>query len=99
MIHPVIALKKSNMKVGALWIGTKEHAWRKYLNSVFHVRGQIDDKLLIVSYAGLTAEELSEVLKQVEKRMTFQQIICQKASPAEASNCGPGVFGLQIVMK
>lgn len=99
MIHPVIALKKSNMKVGALWIGTKEHAWRKYLNSVFHVRGQIDDKLLIVSYAGLTAEELSEVLKQVEKRMTFQQVICQKASPAEASNCGPGVFGLQIVMK
>lgn len=99
MIHPVIVLKDSSMKVGALRIGAKDYAWRKYITSTLNHSGKIDKRLLFITYAGLTREELMEIKEQVKAIVPFEQIICQKASPAVATNCGPGTFGLLFVQK
>lgn len=99
MINPVIVLKNSSMKVGALRIGTRAYAWKKYISSVLNVRGEIDKRILFITYAGLTTEELNEIKEQVKSKVPFERIIFQKASPAIATNCGPGTFGLLFMLK
>ena len=99
MVHPVIVLRKSKMKVGAIHIGAEGYARKKYIKSTLKNTRNIDKKTLFITYAGLTNEELDEIKKQVEKRVTFENVICQKASPAISTNCGAGTFGLLFLMK
>ncbi len=99
MLHPVIVLKKSSMKVGTIRIGTKDFARRKYITSTLNVMGEIDNKLLFITYTGMKREELKEIERQVKEKVTFENIIYQKASPAISSNCGPGTFGLLFMLK
>ena len=99
LIHPVIILKNSRMKVGAIQIGTRDYTWKKYITSTLHTMGEIDRKILFITYAGLTNEELKEIERQVNSKGTFENIFYQKASPAIAVNCGPGTFGLLFMMK
>ncbi len=99
MLHPVIVLKNSSMKVGAIRIGTKDYARRKYITSTLNVMGEIDNKILFITYTGMKREELREIERQVKEKVTFENIIYQKASPAISSNCGPGSFGLLFMLK
>lgn len=99
MIHPVIILKDSCMKVGSLRIGTRDYAWKKYIASVLDIQGEIDKRILFLTYAGVSTKELNEIIEQVKMKVSFEHIICQKASPAIAANCGPGTFGLLFMLK
>lgn len=94
MIHPVIVLKNSSMKVGAIRIGTREFAWKKYIESILSVYSKIDKGVLFITYAGLTNDELKKIEDQVKSKGDFDNIYYQKASPAISANCGPGTFGL-----
>lgn len=99
MLHPVLVLKKSSMKVGAIRIGTRAHARRKYIAAALRAMREVDKKILFITYAGLTNEELKEIEEQVKRRISFEDIIYQKASPAISTNCGPGSFGLLFMLK
>ena len=99
MLHPVLVLKKSNIKVGAVRIGAKDYVRKKYVNSILNVIGEIDKRMLFITYVGMTKEELEDVVKQVKRKVDFQNIICQKASSAIATHCGPGTVGLLFMMK
>jgi len=99
MLHPVIVLKNSSMKVGAIRMGTKDHTRRKYITSTLNTVGEIDKKILFITYTGMKREELKEIEEQVKDKVTFENIIYQKASPAISSNCGPGSFGLLFMLK
>ncbi len=94
MVHPVLVLKNSKLTVGAVMIGTQKTVWKKYIASVFRNVGRIDKRLLFITYAGLSEEELREIEKIVRKKIDFERVIYQKASPAIAINCGMGTFGL-----
>ena len=50
-------------------------------------------------YAGLNKEELESIKQQVQKRVAFQNVICQKASSTISTHCGPGTFGLLFMMR
>ncbi|MCH5349335.1 MAG: DegV family EDD domain-containing protein [Oscillospiraceae bacterium] len=99
MLHPVIVMKNNRMGVGAIRMGTEEYTRKKYIDSAFKVMGEIDTSMLFITYAGLSRNDLKSIIEQVNSKMEFQQIICQKASPAVATNCGPGTFGLIFMMK
>ncbi|MCH5266415.1 MAG: DegV family EDD domain-containing protein, partial [Lachnospiraceae bacterium] len=99
MFHPVLMMKKSRIKVGSIRVGTKETVWRKYINSTLDTAGVIDTSMLFIAYAGLSEGELEDIRQQVEKKVEFRKVVCQKASPVIATNCGPGSFGLMFMMK
>lgn len=99
MIHPVIILKNSRMKVGALTIGTRNYAWKKYISAALNTVREIDKRTLFITYAGLTNKELQEIEKQVQRKTAFERIIYQKSSPSISVNCGPATFGLMFVMR
>lgn len=99
MFHPVIELKNSNMKVGSICVGTKESAWNKYIALALKNRRNIDTRILFITYAGLSNEELTEIQKKVAEKVAFEKVVYQKASPAVAANCGPGTFGLLYMVR
>ena len=99
MIHPVIVLKKSSMKVGAIRVGARDYVWKKYITSALRNAQEIDKRTLFITYAGLTSKELKEIEEQVKSKMSFDNIIYQKVSPTVATNCGPGTFGLLFMLK
>lgn len=99
LLHPVIVLKNSYMKVGTIRIGTKDYARRKYIKSTLKFAREIDKKTLFIAYAGMEKEELLEIEEQVKKIVPFETIIYQKASPSISINCGPGSFGLMYMLK
>ena len=94
MVHPVLVLKNSKMTVGAVMIGTQKTVWKKYIASVLQNAGRIDKRLLFITYAGLSYEDLQEIENIVKKKIPFEKVIYQKASPAISINCGVGAFGL-----
>ncbi len=94
MLHPVIVLKKSNMKVGAIRMGTRRAVHKKYIASALKSKSRIDKSLLFITYAGMNPDELEKIAAQVRSKIAFDKVIYQKASPAISINCGPDSFGL-----
>lgn len=99
LLHPVIVLKNSSMTVGAIRMGTRDYARKKYVASMLKDMHQADRKILFITYAGLNRGQLKEIEEQVKEKMQFEHVIYQKASPAISTNCGPGSFGLLFVLK
>ena len=73
---------------------SREKAWETYIVSTLRQIHKIDRRILFVTYVGLTSKELDFIKKEVEKRINFDMVYFQEASPAIAVNCGPGTFGL-----
>ncbi len=99
MLHPVIVLKGSSMKVGAVRIGGRNTIWRKYITSTLHSSSEIDRRILFITHAGLSVAELGQIEAKVRKKIDFDTVIYQKASPAISINCGPDSFGLLFMVK
>ncbi len=94
MVHPVIVLKNSSMKVGNIFLGSTEKARKSYIKKALKNPQDIDTSKLFITYCGMSKAELSFVKEEVEKIVKFDTIYFQKASPAISINCGPGTFGL-----
>ncbi len=92
--RPVVTMKKGKMTVKGLILGARERTWKRYVESCLKHTARIDKSLLFVTYVGMKNKELEFVREEVEKIVSFERIIFQKASPAVAANCGPGTFGL-----
>lgn len=94
MGRPVLRLRKGKMGVGRTFFGSRESAWRAYINSILSSGKAIDTRILFVTYVGLNKRDVDWIRAQIEKKMKFDEIIFKQASPAIAVNCGPGTFGL-----
>ena len=99
LLHPVLVMKNDSIRVGAIQIGTKEQSRENYISSVLRKSKNMDRKILFLTYAGLDERELRQIIQQVNAKVKFEQIICQKASSAILTNCGPGSFGLIYMLK
>ena len=94
MGRPVLKLRKGKMGVGMTYFGTRENAWRRYINSTLSSVSSIDNRILFVTYVGISKRETDWIREQIERRMKFDEIYFKQASPAIAVNCGAGTFGL-----
>ncbi|MCR5059671.1 MAG: DegV family EDD domain-containing protein [Saccharofermentans sp.] len=92
--RPVLVLKKGKMTVGKFYFGTRENAWKKYINSIFSHSSKIDDRILFITYVGLTKKDQDWIRAQIDRKMQFTEIYFRQASPAIAANCGAGTFGI-----
>ena len=99
LVHPVLKLKRGELRVGGIYLGSRERAWRRYIASELRAMASVDQRLLFVTYVGLSQKELGLIRAEIEKKGHFDQVIFQKASPAIAANCGPGTFGLLFAEK
>ena len=96
LARPVLVLKKGKMGVGRVYFGSRQRVWKRYIDSVLKRPDEIDRRILFVTYVGINKKNMNWIREQIEKRMEFDRIYFQKASPAIAVNCGAGTFGLLI---
>lgn len=94
MIRPVLRLKRGEIKIGRIFLGSREASWKQYISRELNALTAIDRRVLFVTYVGLSQRDLSMIRIEIEKRGQFDAVYFQKASPAIAVNCGPGTFGL-----
>ncbi|MBR5336892.1 MAG: DegV family EDD domain-containing protein [Lachnospiraceae bacterium] len=99
LIHPVLSMKKGKLGLGGIYFGSREGSWRKYINSSLTTINKIDKRMLFVTYVGINNKEKEEIRAEIEKKMEFEKIYFQQASPAIAVNCGPGTFGLLYMIE
>jgi DegV family protein with EDD domain len=93
-VHPVMILRAGKMVVGGFYFGSRERAWRKYINRMIGKMGSANKRYLFVTYVGLTQKDIAEIKEILANRVHFDNVYFQKASPAIAVNSGPGTFGL-----
>ncbi len=94
MARPVLMLKDGNMGVGRIFFGTRERAWKRYIDTTLVHPERIDEDILFITYVGLSRRDLERVRELTESRMKFRNVYFQKAAPGIAVNCGAGTFGL-----
>ncbi len=94
LLHPVLYMKKSAIKLKTVTFGKWHDVMRKYIRDTFKNTANIDRGTLFVAYIHLDEESKTLILQEIKRCCPFRRIIFQKASPAIACNCGPGAFGL-----
>ena len=95
MVRPVVVMKNGVMKIGRVYIGERENSWKKYIDHCL-ATPHLNTTMIIVTYVGLTKKELEWIRKRIERKVNFDTLYFQEASPAIAVNCGPGTFGLLL---
>lgn len=80
-------------------MGSFAHVAKAYIRKVLTNTGNIDRRILFITYAGMEAESVRYILDVVQQYCPFERVYIQKASAAVASNCGPGSFGLLFMKK
>ena len=94
MFHPVIDMRDGRMRMFRFYFGSRTRAWKRYINSTLSGISEIDKSILFITYVGLTQKDLDLIKEMVDRRVKFERIYVQKASPTIAVNSGPGTFGL-----
>ena len=99
LLHPVLVLRNSRMKVGSMEMGCFERVAKRYIRKVLANSGSIDKRILFITYAGMESKQILLIQKLVQQYCPFDRVYVQKASSAIASNCGPGSFGILFMKK
>ena len=99
LLHPVIVLKNSALKVGEIIIGSRAGSRRRYIEKTLKNPSEIDTSILFITYVGMKKSEIEEIRDEVLKIVPFEKVYLQKATTAIAINCGPGTFGLLFARK
>ncbi len=92
--RPVISMRSGKITLSRILFESRQKAWETYISLALKQVHKIDRKMLFVTYVGLTSQELDFIKAEVEKRISFDTVYFQEASPAISVNCGPGTFGL-----
>ena len=98
-LHPVLHLSQSKIKLKGIEMGSVQTAYKRYIRHILRDKKSIDTRLLFLTYAGCSMEQLEEIKKEVARYVFFDHIEVQKASATISSNCGIGSFGLLFMRK
>ena len=97
MMRPVSYMKNGKIATGGMLVGSKKHVWKRYIDKSF-AGIKSNNTALFVNYVGLTKKELEYIKSLIEKKQSFETIIFEQICPPIAISCGPGSFGLSIMI-
>ena len=98
-LHPVLHMAQNELKLWKIELGNMKRVRLKYVKKLMSHSKQMDERILFITYAGCTVQQLEEIVEEVEKYAHFEKVVMQKASATVSGNCGVGVFGLMFVRK
>ena len=98
-IRPVLTIKNNAFCMEHFYVGERQRCFIKYIQRALPKTAKPDTDILIVTYVGMSDEELTWIEDQIRKRIYFKHILFQKASAAISVNSGPGTFGILYMDK
>ena len=99
LMHPVMAVRKGRYRPVRFYLGNLERGWERFLRRELAAFPEMEDKLAIVNFVGLSYEQQQKIEKLIRTHAQFKTLVFQKASPAVSAHCGPLSFGLMYTMK
>lgn len=94
MIRSILTFRNGRISLSGFYFGSRDHAWKRYIKYALKDTGSIDQSRLFITHVGLSRKELNRIKEEVERRVVFDEVYFQKASPAIATTTGLGTFGL-----
>ncbi len=98
-LHPILAPRNSVIGMKGIRVGKLEVVWRKYIRNHLKNKSKIDDNVIFITYAGLTARQQEIILDEVQECMRFKRIIFASASASTVCNAGLGSIGIGVFRK
>ena len=96
-LHPILSMSRNQLKLWKIEVGNMNRVNRRYVKKLFKHKKQIDTRILFLTYAGCTVRQVDALLEEVDKYISFDRVVLQKASATVSSNCGIGTFGLMFI--
>lgn len=97
--RPVFSMRQSRLKFVSMCHGKLDRAWKGFVHSQLRNKKSIDGELLIISHAGCSASQLEFLRQEIEKEMSFAEIIIEKTSVSTACTAGLYVVGMAFSKK
>ncbi|MCR4909132.1 MAG: DegV family EDD domain-containing protein [Lachnospiraceae bacterium] len=98
-LRPMLRVVNDRLGVGRFMFGSKMKCYEKYIKHALPSNEGIDTLFVFVTYAGMDEEDLLWIEEKVKERVSFENVVFQKASAGISSNCGAGTFGLLYMIK
>lgn len=95
--HPMLYLKNGKLKLGAIFTGDLHMAWKKAVFQRLMLKKRVSDKILVITYAGCSQEEVKELTSELSKRVPFETVVIQKASFSSTCNAGNHSIGFSYL--
>ena len=99
MMHPVLQMRGGKIHVRAVLFGTRHMVWHRYIRMQLRAWRRIDHRRLLVSYTGLSVEDLEFIRGELDKYFPFEEVIFHKVSPSVTVTCGKNAFGMSFLGK
>ena len=96
-VHPVLYMKDGDMKLKSIRVGDFDKAVLRYAKHELSKPSKIKQDLLFITYSTCPVRLLNKIKQQVQKHISFEQLIETKASATITSNCGANTVGLLFV--
>ena len=93
-LRPALGVKDDKMSIMGFWMGSREHAFEKYIHKALPLRSDPDKDVMFVAYADLTEDEIEMIERTIRRRYDFEHIVFKQITAAVTTNCGPGSFGI-----
>lgn len=98
-LHPILALKDSEMKVAGVGFGNMQRYARYYIRKTLRKRDKIVTDIGFLITAGCSYEFQEFLKEEMSQKADWQKIIVNAASATISCNCGSGAFGILFMEK
>lgn len=92
-LHPYAGIKQKHVLFYGLLFGRLEQSWKQAIYCSLLKKRKICKTIIYVTHVGCSVRQLEYIKKEISKRVTFDQIITQKASFTTACSVGMGTIG------
>lgn len=99
LLHPILKLSKSKMKVTGICVGSKQYFAKSYIRYTLRDKKTIVPDIVFLITAGCTYEFEQFLRKEIEKQIPWKKVVVNSASATISCNCGSGAFGVLFLRK
>lgn len=96
-IHPVLELKKGEIKLKTVKFGNYDKAVVRYVRGEMRCRKRIEKSRLFITHASCSMKLITKVKREVARNCIFDDVQVTEASATISSNCGPNTIGVLFV--
>ncbi|MCR5011458.1 MAG: DegV family EDD domain-containing protein [Lachnospiraceae bacterium] len=96
-IRPVLKIRNGRFAIGRITMGETDACYKKFISYSLPMFARNNTDVLIVSYSGLSMDELEQMKAQIMKHCAFRNIIFQKASATMIIKSGEGALAFNYI--
>lgn len=94
-----VSNEDSKMAVGKKYRGSLDKCLQEYVGDRLNGREDIDTTRIFITHSGISEERIQLVKAEIEKHMSFDEVLITRAGCTISAHCGPNTLGILFVRK